>query len=75
MQIQTVQLTAGGESEAAVMLIPSDGSICGIVASNQSVTNRVGWLLAIQLLCRTLMLRADQHVYSTNKIDVCRGTK
>lgn len=45
MQIHTVRLTAGEKSEAAVMLILSDGSICGIVASNQSVTNRLGWLL------------------------------
>lgn len=64
-----------GKSEAAVMLILSDGSICGIVASNQSVTNRLGWLLAIQLLLRTLVLWADQHVYSTNNIDVFHGTK
>lgn len=39
------------KSEAGIMLILSDGSICGIVASNQPVTNRASWLLAIQLLC------------------------
>lgn len=62
-----------GKSEAGIKLILSDGSICRIVASTQSVTNRVRWLLAIQLLCLSLLLWANQHLYSTNTIGVCHG--
>lgn len=49
VQIHTVLHTAE-KREAGIMLILSDGSICGIVASTWPVTNRVGWLPAIQQL-------------------------
>lgn len=73
VQIHTVVHTAE-ESEAGIMLILSDGSVCGIVASTWPVTNRFGWLPAVQQLHPPRLFWSNQYVWITNNICVIRGT-
>lgn len=67
----TLFCTQQKKSEAGIMLILSDGSICGTV---NLASDRVGWLHAIQQMHPPLLFWSNQYVYITTNIGVCHGT-